>query len=219
MDNLFLQAKTLVVSVLGIIAIIPGPNREGVLRIRGRLNNIISYVGILFLLGPWIAIPFLPQPRFIGSFKIVMMIVGSALVITGIALYTRSFRALLPAFKDQFSEFTPKVLIVDGPYRYVRHPIYFSSLMILFGLYVVLGATLSLMFLPLCYLILRLVIIYEEKWILEPKFSVQYREYRNKIRDAIIGDWGGLAFVTLYFALMIISLIDFMELFKFRFIQ
>ena len=213
MDQLFLQAQVIIISLLGGVAIIPGPDKQGNLRIKGALNNIISYVGIAFLIGPWLAIPFLAQPRFIGDVRTIMVIAGFGLVLAGVKFYALSLKMLLPAFRGQFSEFTPGQLVIAGPYRYVRHPIYLSCLMFLFGVYTALGAAFSMVFLPLCYLLLKLVTVYEEKWILIPRFSTEYLKYRERVRSAILGTWGGLVFAVLYLLLAGMSLGDLMNVY------
>lgn len=218
MDQLFLQAQVIALSLLGVVAIIPGPDKQGKLRIKGPLSNVISYVGIAFLLGPWLAIPFLAQPRFIGDARTIMAIVGVGLGLTGATLYALSLKILLPAFRGQFSEFTPGHLVVRGPYRYVRHPIYLCCLMILFGVYTGLGASLSIVFLPLFYLLLKLVTIYEEKWILIPRFSMEYLKYRERVSSAILGKWSGLVFAVLYLLLAGMSLGDLINIYDLPYI-
>jgi protein-S-isoprenylcysteine O-methyltransferase Ste14 len=219
MDQLFLQAQVIAISLLGVVAIIPGPDKKGNLRIKGPLNNVISYVGIAFLLGPWLAIPFLTQPRYIGDARTIMAIAGFGLGLAGATLYALSLKMLLPAFRGQFSEFTPGELVIMGPYQYVRHPIYLSCLMILFGVYTALGASLSIIFLPLCYLLLKLVTIYEEKWILIPRFSTEYLMYRERVKSAILGTWGGLVFTVLYLLLAGMSLGDLMNMYDLPYIK
>lgn len=219
MNQLLLQLRVVALSLLGIIALVPGPNREGKLRIQGPLNNIITRAGITFLLGPWLAIPFIAQPRFIGFHRAVMVAVGIILCASGSVLYALSLKALLPAFAQQFTEFTPEALVEHGPYRYVRHPIYLSAFVILLGLYLAMGATLSIVLLPICYLLLRLVTVYEEKWILEPKFSTKYLEYKARVNVAIMGCQGGLAFAAAYLVLAGMSLLDLMGRINVHFIE
>ena len=219
MDQLFLQVQVIAISLLGVVAIIPGPDKRGNLRIKGALNNVISYLGIAFLLGPWLAIPFLAQPRFIGNARMILVIVGVGLGLAGVTLYALSLKMLLPAFRGQFSEFTPGELVIEGPYQYVRHPIYLSCVMVLLGIYTALGASWSIVFLPLCYLILELVTIYEEKRILIPRFSTEYLEYMERVRSAILGAWGGLAFAVLYLLLAGMSLANLVNVYDIPYIK
>lgn len=214
-----LQIKTLLISTLGIIAFVPGPNREGELRIKGPLNNLISYAGIVIFIAPWIVIPFLSQPRFVGLANTIMQVSGTLLILLGVGLYVLALKVLLPAFRGQFSEFTPELLVTSGPYQFVRHPIYLAALIIFLGLYIQRCASLSILFLPFCYLIFRLVAAYEEIWILEPKFSDHYRDYKAEVPSAIIGKVGGVLFAIVYLALMGLSLTDLLQVSDLAIIQ
>lgn len=219
MDELLLQGKVLLISVLGFVAILPGPKKDGELRIKGPLNNIISYMGIILRLGPWVALPFLPQPRFIGPFGTAVIALGYLLLLSGVAFYAFSLRALLPAFKTQFSEFTPEALITGGTYKLVRHPIYLSSLLILLGLDMTKGATLSVLFIPLSYLVFRLVAYYEERRILAPRFGQAYEDYKSRTRAAITGVRKGLLLAGVYVILAAPSVMSLMGVGSIPFIE
>lgn len=219
MDQIFLQAKIIIISFLGVVAIIPGPDRKGNLRIKGPLNIIISYLGIVFLIVPWFIVPFLAQPRFVGIAEKIMMITGFGLCLAGAILCALSLKMILPAFKEQYSEFTPAHLVKEGPYWYVRHPLYLSCLMILSGIYTIFGAAFSIIYIPLCYFLFRLVTIYEEKRILIPKFSTEYITYKKQVRSAIFGIWGGLVFAVLYILLVGICVGSLMNIAGLQFIN
>lgn len=207
MEELALQARTLLLSALGLIALIPGPDQSGDLRVKGILGSAITYLGIVLLLGPWIALPFLPQPSYFGALRMFLQALGALFVVLGLILYAASLRHLLPAFREQFSEFTPSRLVAGGPYRLVRHPIYLSCLLILSGLYFVRSASLSVLFLPLLWLLLWGVTVYEERRILIPRFGSQYMRYRTEVRRAILGPTGAILAACLYVPLGLMALI------------
>lgn len=198
MSHLLVQAFVTLLSLSGAVALIPGPDSQGTPRIKGALGNAITYVGIVLLLAPWVVAPFLPQTRLVGWAGALAIGIGATSGVAGVALYIMSLRVLLPAFHDRFSEFTPAQLVVDGPYRHLRHPIYLSCLIILASLYLVLRAAESALFLPFCYLLLRVAAVYEEKRILLPKFAGAYRQYSRRVRPAIFGIRAGLALGLLY---------------------
>jgi protein-S-isoprenylcysteine O-methyltransferase Ste14 len=206
-EELALQAKTLIVSALGLIALIPGPDQKGNLRVKGVLGSAITYLGIVLLLAPWITLPFLPQPRYVGSIRLFLQALGVLFLVLAITLYATSLRHLLPAFREHFSEFTPSSLVVSGPYRAVRHPIYLSCLIIITGLCLVRSASLSILFLPILWALLRGVSLYEERNILIPKFGDEYLQYRRNVRRAILGPSGGILAACLYIPLSSIALI------------
>ena len=206
-EELALQAKTLMISALGLVALIPGPDRKGNLRVKGVLGSAITYLGIVLLLAPWIALPFLPQPRYFGTVRSLLQALGALFLVLAIILYLTSLRHLLPAFREQFSEFTPSSLVDSGPYRAVRHPIYLSALLLATGLCLVRSASMSILFLPILWALLRGVILYEERRILIPKFGEQYLQYRSKVRRAILGPSGGILAGCLYIPLASMTLI------------
>ena len=59
-------------------------------------------------------------------------LVGGALVVTGIGLYVPGAVALARTKRDAVG--TPNQLIVEGPYRYVRNPVYLAMVIIIVGL-------------------------------------------------------------------------------------
>jgi len=206
--HLLLQAKTLLITTLGVVALIPGPDSRGKLRIRGSLGHVLTYLGILLLLGPWVAIPFLPQPRYRDPTRWFLLAAGIVALAGGGLLYFASLRALLPAFRAHFSEFTPSALVQEGPYAHVRHPIYLSCLLVISGLYLALSVSLSPLFLPLLFAELSVVVQYEEQVILLPGFSSQFLEYRRKVRPCILGLWGGLLAAGCFAALAYLSFLS-----------
>jgi protein-S-isoprenylcysteine O-methyltransferase Ste14 len=219
MEQFFLQIKIILISILGIIALLPGPNKKGERRIKGALGNVITYLGIAFLFIPWFVIPFLPQPRFIGTMRVIMIIAGIILFGVAITIELFSLKVLLPAFKKEFSEFTPSFLVVVGPYKFVRNPMLLAVFIIFFSLYIASGATLSILFLPLIYLVLRLLTTYEEKKILEPRFSSEYINYKRDVKAVILGIQGGIILGIPCLILIVMSLIDFMNVYNFAFIK
>ena len=206
-EELALHVKTLLVSAVGIIALIPGPDQKGNLRVKGPVGSAITYLGIGLLLAPWIALPFLPQPRYVGLIGSILSPLGVLWLLVGLAIYAASLKHLLPAFREPFTEFTPSDLVVGGPYRLVRHPIYLSCLLIIAGLYLMRSASLSTLFLPLLWAVLRAVTVYEERRILIPKFGEAYLHYRKDVPRTILGPFAGILAAGLYVFLAAITLL------------
>ena len=59
-------------------------------------------------------------------------LVGGALVVTGVGLYVAGAVALARTKRDAVG--TPNQLVVEGPYRYVRNPVYLAMVIIIVGL-------------------------------------------------------------------------------------
>ena len=148
-----------------------------------------------------------------------MLVVGTALMLGGVSLYAWSLKALLPAFREQFSEFTPGALVVSGPYRYTRHPIYLSSLVILAGLDLALGAAFSTLLLPVGYMLFKLITLYEERVILVPKFPQAYAQYRRRVRAGMLGRTGGALAGLVYLGLAAITLLETTGVYDFGFVR
>jgi len=73
-------------------------------------------------------------------------------------------------------------LVTEGAYRYSRNPMYLGLLILLCGWAVYLGSISPLLFIPLfIFTINNMQIHYEEK-ILEEKFSMAYRDYKQRVR-------------------------------------
>ena len=212
------QARILLISILGVVALAPAPDRHGAPRIRGPLGQVVTYVGIFFLSAPWFAIPFMEQPRLAGQAAFLARTTSLVLGLAGLTLYALSLRALLPAFRGQFSEFTPGRLVTSGPYAHVRHPIYLAALSILLSVDLALGATVSVLFLPLCYGALAFVMLYEERWILGVRFPAEYARYRSEVRHRILPAWASLCTGLLYLALAVPCLMNVLEVVCFEWI-
>lgn len=186
MQQFYSQILIAALSLLGFVALLAGPDKNGTLRLQGVANRIVSTIGIAFLLLPWLILPALSQPRMEGVLAPFIMTVGILIVFAGLALYAVALYFLWPAFKKNYSEFTPQALITGGPYQWLRHPIYLAALTILFGIDAACGATYSLALMPAAYALFRVVTLYEERRILTPSFGEAYGQYKAAVPVAIL---------------------------------
>lgn len=76
----------------------------------------------------------------------------------------------------------PELLVVDGMYKYSRNPMYLGFVLMVIGVWVLLGS-LSTIFVGLIFILLldRYYIRFEEK-VLHEKFGVAYMEYKKNVR-------------------------------------
>lgn len=103
-----------------------------------------------------------------------MVILGSILIIFGIFTFIYSERIMKPAY-DASEFITTKV------YAYVRHPMYASwGLGTLPGILCFFNSWFLFLILPIYYLIVRIYIIKEEKFLLT-KFGKNYAHYKNEV--------------------------------------
>jgi protein-S-isoprenylcysteine O-methyltransferase Ste14 len=75
-------------------------------------------------------------------------------------------------------------LIVRGPYRYVRHPIYSGTLLMLLGMGILLGRTTGLMLLVACAVILWIKLRNEER-VLAKHFPEAYSRYKVRVKALV----------------------------------
>ena len=73
-------------------------------------------------------------------------------------------------------------LVVDGPYRISRNPIYLGMAALYVGLAFILGLMWALLFLPLVLLAVDRLVIAREEPYLERKFGQDYVEYKSRVR-------------------------------------
>lgn len=73
-------------------------------------------------------------------------------------------------------------LVVDGPYRFTRNPMYVGMACLFAGLAFALGALIALAFLPLVILIIDRLVIAREEPYLERTFGDGYTAYKRQVR-------------------------------------
>jgi len=107
---------------------------------------------------------------------------GGILVAIGIAINVSAWIAFHQARTPVMPTKPTTAIVIRGPYRFTRNPLYLSLALIYLGAALLLGYLWPLVFLPLAvFLISRLVIAREEAY-LEGKFGDEYARYRNSVR-------------------------------------
>jgi len=76
----------------------------------------------------------------------------------------------------------PSNLVLVGPYRFTRNPIYLGSLLMLLGLVIVWSSVVTAVLLILVYIIFRYIFIKREEIILEEEFGDEYRDFKKHVR-------------------------------------
>jgi len=85
-------------------------------------------------------------------------------------------------FKDREPMQRPSSLVLVGPYRFTRNPIYFGCLLIMLGLVIVWSSIVTALLLIVVYVIFRFVFIRREEILLEEEFGEEYREFKKRVR-------------------------------------
>lgn len=73
-------------------------------------------------------------------------------------------------------------MIMAGPYRYSRNPIYLSFLLLQLGYGLAIQQPWVILMLPISYLVLRYHVVANEEAYLKRKFGEDYEEYRAQVR-------------------------------------
>lgn len=84
--------------------------------------------------------------------------------------------------KDREPMHRPSALVVVGPYKFTRNPIYFGVLLMLIGLGIVWSSLLIFLGVVLIFLIFRYIFIKREEIILEEAFSEKYLDFKKRVR-------------------------------------
>jgi protein-S-isoprenylcysteine O-methyltransferase Ste14 len=141
------------------------------------INPFLIYIAgglCAFFLQRVFPLPFIPQAeaRIIG---VIIMIVN---LILGLTAVRNMFAA-----KTSLSPYRPTTaLVLSGPYRFSRNPIYIGLTLLYIGLVTYLQLPWGLVFLPVViWLITIWVIVPEEKY-LEQKFGSEYLNYKSMVR-------------------------------------
>jgi protein-S-isoprenylcysteine O-methyltransferase Ste14 len=85
-------------------------------------------------------------------------------------------------FKDREPMQRPSRLVLVGPYKFTRNPIYFGVLLMMLGLVIVWSSIVTALLLIVVYVIFRFVFIRREEVILEEEFGEEYREFKKRVR-------------------------------------
>ena len=135
---------------------------------------LLGHLAAALLIGWLIRLPVpLPFP---------VRLVGVLIVLLGLGLAWVAVRAMAAAHTplDPYEPVT--ALVVNGPYRFTRNPVYLSFLGALVGLPLALGTYWGLFLSPvMIVLITQLVVRYEEIY-LEQKFGQDYLSYQASVR-------------------------------------
>lgn len=113
-------------------------------------------------------------------------LVGILMIPVGMLLVIWANYALLYVGKiglrDREPMQAPSTLVLFGPYRFTRNPIYLGCLLMLLGLVIVWSSALITVLLVITYTVFRYIFITKEELLLEEKFGDEYRDFKNRVR-------------------------------------
>lgn len=171
---------------------------RGKRRISQPLAGIITNMGPLIMIAPWIIMPLLAQPRLVGSLRTSVFIFGIFLLVVALLIEIWAIPFIFPAARKGGDELDPEFLVVKGPYQWVRHPSYLGGVIGIFGWVLLRGGLYSILLCPIVYLLFRFEAYLEENLVLEPKFGDEFRQFKKQVPTAIFGRIGSILLILAY---------------------
>ena len=108
--------------------------------------------------------------------------IGLIAIAFGIALMVVSFVMFLRHKTSVVPKRTPKSIVMIGPYKYSRNPIYVADAIILIGYVLTLGSVLSFLLVPVFAWVIRVRFIDGEEARIRVEFGAAYDDYCEKTR-------------------------------------
>jgi protein-S-isoprenylcysteine O-methyltransferase Ste14 len=124
-----------------------------------------------------------------------LAVLGFFMVAVGLLLLGTAF-PLIIRVPGQMRSF-PKRLVAEGPYRWIRHPIYLSHFLLIGGAALVFGALKVFLETPLLLGIAAIGAKYEESRRLLPLFDKTFDQYKAKTYF-LLPTWGWIALGFIY---------------------
>jgi protein-S-isoprenylcysteine O-methyltransferase Ste14 len=121
-----------------------------------------------------VPLPFLPRT--------VARITGALLVAAAVILVAASLRALKRVGTNVEVHKPTTAIVVDGPYRYTRNPIYVSLTLLYAGIAIFARMFWPLLLLPIVLIILQRGVVDREERYLTHKFGDEYISYKGRVR-------------------------------------
>ena len=110
------------------------------------------------------------------------ILLGIFIILTGIFLVYISLKKLLKMETTFIPDGQPNKLVIDGPFRVSRNPIYLGMLFILLGTAISLQSLSALLIAFIFFLIINFTCIKHEEEKLASTFNEEWKEYLAKTR-------------------------------------
>lgn len=138
------------------------------------MYNVIAILGLLILL-PISLSPFVPSAQ---------ILLGGIVVLVGFYFLFQAFRVFnIREFLGLESE-KPSELVIRGMYRYVRHPLYFGTMIMIAGIYLLFPTSNMLIVLMTSYVYIFIGSKLEERKLRE-LYGESYQAYAKKVKSLI----------------------------------
>ncbi len=111
-----------------------------------------------------------------ATIGIVVLIIGIAIAGSGRFAFARAGTEVIPVSKKN------SVLVVSGPFKFTRNPMYLGMLVAMTGLAIVIGTVSVLVSVIVYFLFVNFISIPYEEAKMERQFGDDYRAYKRRVR-------------------------------------
>ena len=118
-------------------------------------------------------VPFPQTPSRIAALLCVAL--WAVLMVWSFGLFRRAHTSIIPVKPTT-------ALVVSGPYRFTRNPVYVGFVCLYLGLALWLGIFWAIILLPAVIAVVQYYVIAREEQYLEQKFGKEYLEYKSCVR-------------------------------------
>lgn len=123
----------------------------------------------------FVPLPFRPASPLLKVVPFVLL--AAAIALAGSAIRTMQRRNTTLDPRD-----TPSALVVTGPFRFSRNPIYLALLLVLAAFGVVFNSLWFFIAIPILMVLLSVLVIPREEQNLTSVFGADYAEYKRRVR-------------------------------------
>jgi protein-S-isoprenylcysteine O-methyltransferase Ste14 len=116
------------------------------------------------------------------NYRSLSLYVGGVLALAGIILILWAAGLFRRAGTNVRPWEPASALVVTGPYRKTRNPMYLGMTLLYFGLAVLLHSIVALLLLVAVLVVMQTQVIAREESYLEARFGDDYREYKKRVR-------------------------------------
>lgn len=107
---------------------------------------------------------------------------GSTLIGLAVIIVRQGFQEMQRAQTNVNPMLPATSLVVDGPFRFSRNPLYLSMALFYTGVAILANALWPILLLPVVQFVMRVGVIEREERYLERKFGERYLSYKAKVR-------------------------------------
>ncbi len=133
--------------------------------------------------------------RWTGGSVLPVAIVAALVILSGVVVLLDAFARFARADGTPAPPMPTAHLVVVGPYRYVRNPMYLAVLSIILGQALLFGSVGTLLYAGMVLVAVVLFVLTYEEPTLEEEYGEEYREYRRNVRGWVpqLRPWNGAA--------------------------